>query len=59
MPDRRRRPIIAVVAGGSILLGHSVAPEGTWYNNHLLEGSVVCALMWEVVVVVAVVCQGI
>ncbi len=35
---RRRRPIVAVVAGGSTLLGHGVALEGAWYNERLLEG---------------------
>ncbi len=37
-----------------------MAPGGAWYNNRL-EGSVVLCvlLLWKVVVVVAVVCQGI
>ncbi len=39
MPARRRRPIVAVVARGGILLGHGVAPGGAWYNDHL-KGSV-------------------
>jgi hypothetical protein len=32
---RRHRPIFAVVARGSILLGHGVAPRGPRYADHL------------------------
>jgi hypothetical protein len=35
LPACCRRPIIAVVAGGSILLGHGVVPGGAWYANRL------------------------
>ncbi len=35
MPTRRRRPIVAVVAGGSIWLGHGVVPGGAFYADHL------------------------
>ena len=45
MPARCRRPNVAVVAGGGILLGHGVAPRGAWYNDRL-EGSVVCAVVY-------------
>ncbi len=34
-PARRRRPVVAVVARGSISLRHGVAPGGAWYANHL------------------------
>jgi hypothetical protein len=40
------------------LLDHSMMPGGAWYNDHL-EGLVVCTVLWKVVVVVMVVCQGI
>ncbi len=46
--------------GGGILLGHGVAPGGAWYNDRLKGLVVLCVLLlWKVVVVVAVVCQGI
>jgi hypothetical protein len=32
-----------------------MAPEGTWYNNRLFEGSI--PVVWAVVVVVAVMCD--
>ncbi len=35
MPAHRRRPIVAVVAGESILLGHGMAPGGVCYANRL------------------------
>jgi hypothetical protein len=34
-PARHRRPVVAVVARGSILLGHGVAPEGARYANRM------------------------
>ncbi len=43
---RHRRPIIAVVAGGGISLGHGMVPGGTWYND-CLEGLVVCTVIVE------------
>jgi hypothetical protein len=33
LPAIRCRPIVVVVAGGGILLGHGMAPGGAWYNN--------------------------
>jgi hypothetical protein len=46
--------------GGGILLGHGVAPGGAWYNDHLEGWIVLCVLLlWKMVVVVVVVCQGI
>jgi hypothetical protein len=37
LPAHRCRPIVAVVAGGSILLGHGVAPRGVRYADRLKE----------------------
>ncbi len=35
LPARHRRPVVAVVAWGGILIGHSVAPKGAQYANHM------------------------
>ncbi len=39
-------PIIVVVAGGGILLGHGMAQGGAWYNDRL-EVLVVCTVIVE------------